>query len=86
MSAPDEGGRPNSFGPVAGDYEKYRSGYPPGIGADIIEAAGLGPGADLLEIGSGTGRATRLFTGRGFHITCIEPVAEMAAVARNLIR
>ena len=49
----------------------------------MIRAAALSSGARLLEVGSGTGRATRLFTGHGFDITCIEPVPEMAAVARE---
>jgi SAM-dependent methyltransferase len=40
--------------------------------------------ASLLEIRSGTGRATRLFTERGFDITCIEPIAEMASIARDI--
>lgn len=99
MEAPDSAGRANNFASVAGNYEKYRSRYPPEIAADIIEAAGLvspgsgssggsgrtGGGARLLEIGSGTGRATRLFTGRGFRITCVEPIAEMSSVAREII-
>ncbi|MDP6823017.1 MAG: class I SAM-dependent methyltransferase [Dehalococcoidia bacterium] len=77
--------RPNNFGPVAENYEKHHSQYPSGLGADILQAASLPPRASLLEVGSGTGRATRLFTGQGFDITCIEPIEEMAAIAREII-
>jgi SAM-dependent methyltransferase len=44
-------------------------------------AAALPLNASLLEIGSGTGRAPRLFTRRGYDITYIEPLAEMATIA-----
>ncbi|MDA1258459.1 MAG: methyltransferase domain-containing protein, partial [Chloroflexi bacterium] len=76
--------RPGNFGPVAHEYEKYRSQYPRQIGTDVVDAASIRAPARVLEIGSGTGRATRLFTGRGFDITCLEPVPEMFEVARAL--
>jgi SAM-dependent methyltransferase len=46
-------------------------------------AAALPLNASLLEIGSGTGRAPRLFTRRGYDITYIEPLAEMATISAS---
>ena len=72
---------PNNFGPDAANYEKSRSQYPSALASDVLMAAALPLNASLLEIGSGTGRAPRLFTRRGYDITYIEPLAEMATIA-----
>src|SRR4051794_34915885 len=71
------------FGGVAEDYERYRPGYPPALIDDVLAFAGAGPGSRVLEVGAGTGKATRLLLERGLRLTCIEPDAEMAAVLRR---
>ena len=54
---------------------------------DLVTLAGLEPGSRVLEIGCGTGQATRPLAGRGFEITAVELGAQMADVARrNLAR
>ncbi len=66
-----------SFGGAAAAYERYRPGYPPEV-ADLL-VRGLGEPARLrgLEVGAGTGKATRLVAGRGVAVTAVEPDPDM---------
>ncbi len=50
-----------SFDSVAGLYDKFRPAYPRRLVDCIIELSGLKDDARILEVGSGTGKATRLF-------------------------
>jgi SAM-dependent methyltransferase len=43
------------------------------------------PGARLLDIGAGTGRAAMLLAERGVSVTCVEPSAAMRAIALGRI-
>ncbi|HWD85265.1 MAG TPA: class I SAM-dependent methyltransferase [Solirubrobacteraceae bacterium] len=70
-----------SFGAVADAYDRSRPDYPPELVDDVIEYAGCGPGSEVLEIGAGTGKATRMFCARGLSVVAVEPDGEMAAVA-----
>ncbi len=70
-----------SFDAVAEDYDAFRPGYPKELVDCIIELTGLPPGGKILEVGAGTGKATRLFAERGYQMLCIEPGANLAAVA-----
>lgn len=67
------------FGTVAAAYERYRPGYPPDM-ADKILAYASPPVSSAIEIGAGTGKATRLFTDRGIAVTAVEPDPDMLAV------
>jgi SAM-dependent methyltransferase len=71
------------FGEVAEDYERNRPGYPAALIDELVAIAGVGPGDPALEIGAGTGKATRLLLARGLEVTAIEPDPAMAAVARR---
>ncbi len=73
-----------SFGPVADLYEQTRPSYPEPLVSEVIDYAGLHTGDRILEVGAGTGKATRLFAARGHGILALEPSAEMAAVARRV--
>jgi SAM-dependent methyltransferase len=75
-----------SFDRVAEVYEAYRPEYPPELVDSVISMAGLQPDSRLLEIGSGTGKATRLFAQRGFAIHCLEPGQNLAAVAAQKLK
>ncbi len=68
------------FGEVAGLYDRARPGYPLALIDDLVGWAQ--PDARALEIGAGTGKATRLLAERGVAVLGIEPSAEMAAYAR----
>lgn len=75
-------GRALVFGSVADAYERYRLGYPDEV-ADVALAYAEPPLARALEVGAGTGKATRLFAGRGITVTACEPDPAMAAVLRR---
>ena len=70
-----------SFNRVADLYDAHRPDYPEALVESVIALAGLRPGSRILEIGSGTGKATAPFARRGFSILCIEPGHNLAAVA-----
>ena len=46
-------------------------------------SAGLSPGDEMIEIGSGTGIATEPLADRGLSVTAIEPSSTMTAVAES---
>ena len=72
-----------TFDRAAGRYDRARPGYPEALFNDLVALAGLTPGDHLLEVGCGTGQATRPLARRGFRITCIELGAGLAAAARQ---
>ena len=67
-----------SFGSVAGAYERFRPGYPDQLVDAVLGYAGS-PIRTALEIGSGTGKATRAFSGRGIAVTATDPDPAMLA-------
>lgn len=62
-------------------YDCARPSYPNGV-VDELERW-LPDRAHLLEIGCGTGKATRALVDRGYQLTCVELGANLAAVARR---
>jgi len=70
-----------SFDRVADLYDAHRPAYPEALVESVIALAGLRPGSRILEVGSGTGKATAPFARRGFSILCLEPGHNLAAVA-----
>jgi SAM-dependent methyltransferase len=75
-------GRALSFGVVAEAYERFRPGYPAELFDMVMRYAGR-PVRTALEIGAGTGKATRLFAQRGVTVTAIEPDRAMLAELRK---
>jgi SAM-dependent methyltransferase len=67
-----------TFDTVAELYDRARPAYPPAL---LDEVASLGP--RLLEIGPGTGQATRALVDRGVDVTAVELGANLAAIARR---
>ena len=70
------------FDGVAGRYDATRQGYPAEIVDAVCATAGIGPGADVLEIGCGTGQLTRQLAGRAFNLTAIDIGPAMIEAAR----
>jgi len=66
------------FGDDAGRYDRARPGYPARLTGRIVTAS---PGRDLLDVGCGTGIASRLFACRGVPVVGVEPNADMRAQA-----
>lgn len=75
-------GRALSFGTVAEAYERFRPGYPVAL-VDLLLAYAGRPLPTALEIGAGTGKATRLFAERGVAVTATEPDPAMLAELRK---
>ena len=78
----DMSGRALSFGVVAEAYERFRPGYPVELVDMVMTYAGR-PVRTALEIGAGTGKATRLFAQRGITVTATEPDGGMLAELRK---
>lgn len=71
-------GRALSFGARAEAYERFRPGYPVELFDIVMTYAGR-PVRTALEIGAGTGKATRLFAQRGVKVTATDPDGAMLA-------
>lgn len=63
---------------MAAAYERFRPGYPAEL-FDTVQTYAGRPIRTALEIGAGTGKATRLFAERGVSVTATEPDAAMLA-------
>jgi len=73
-----------SFGAIAEAYERFRPGYPDELFDAVAAYAGV-PLRTALEIGAGTGKATRLFAGHGVQVTATEPDPAMLDVLRKAV-
>jgi len=74
------------FNQMADYYDRYRPDYPGETIRQVLDTATLQPGAKLLEIGAGSGKATAQFADFGFEIVCIEPGADLAKKGMNTFR
>jgi SAM-dependent methyltransferase len=78
--------RRRSFERTAEEYDRWRPSYPDALFDEVRAYADLAPDDAILEIGAGTGRATRLVASWGNPLLAIEPAPAMADVARrNLV-
>jgi SAM-dependent methyltransferase len=75
----EDRGRALSFGGVAALYDKARPSYPPALIDALID---FGP-RRVLDVGCGTGKASRLLVERGCDVLGVEPDPSMAAIARS---
>ena len=71
--------RAESFGAVADRYDRYRPRYPEQLITALVPAAGLA----TLDVGAGTGIASRQLLAAGADVLAVEPDANMAAVASD---
>jgi len=75
----------DTFDGVADVYDRVRPGYPDALYADLVKLAALPTEARILELGCGTGKATRGFAERGFQLLGLDPGAGLLELAaRNL--
>jgi SAM-dependent methyltransferase len=66
-----------------GLYQRARPGYPDELFRDLADLAGIGSGARVLEIGPGTGQATRALAALGARVTALELGPALARVLRE---
>lgn len=72
-----------SFNEAASLYDGARPDYPEALFDDMVAFSGIPTGGAVLEIGSGTGKATLPLARRGFSLLGIELGEQMAAIARQ---
>jgi SAM-dependent methyltransferase len=72
------------FDRVADDYETGRPGYPPGLYDALAKLSGrpLG-GSTVVDVGAGTGIASRALAAHGARVVAVEPGAAMIARLRG---
>lgn len=71
------------FDGVASQYDTYRPTYPAELIEAILQYSNIQKDESILEIGSGTGKATILFAKRGYSILCLEPGQNLIDVAQQ---
>jgi SAM-dependent methyltransferase len=71
------------FERIAVAYDQARPGYPPALFAGLVSTCALDASHRVLEIGCGTGQATRSLAERGCEIRCVELGENLAALARH---
>ena len=71
------------FDEIATLYEAARPGYPDALIEDVVSHADLKLNDRILEVGCGTGQATKSFARQGFPILAIEPGPELIRGARR---
>ncbi|MFE2017450.1 class I SAM-dependent methyltransferase [Streptomyces sp. NPDC059499] len=75
-----------SFDRAAAQYAAARPDYPPALFDAVEELAGRPlRGARTVDVGAGTGIATRLLHARGARVTAVEPGPGMAAELRRTL-
>jgi SAM-dependent methyltransferase len=62
------------------DYEQGRPGWP----AEVVDIAGLHRSAEVLEVGAGTGKLTRLLVAHFGRVIAVEPDQEMRRILESL--
>lgn len=70
----------DTFDTVAELYDRARPTYPDELVDDLVSVVN---GGRMLEIGCGTGKLTTSLVARGVDVTCVEPGANLAALARR---
>ena len=72
-----------TFDAVADLYDQTRPDYPHTLFDDVVRRCGLRSGDAVLELGCGTGQATRHFAERGFKVVALDPGPDLIRVARR---
>ena len=73
------------FERIARDYVGARPPYPRFLYEALLAQGVIGPHARVLEVGAGTGLATREVVGSGSEVVALEPGAELAELLRMAV-
>jgi SAM-dependent methyltransferase len=71
--------RANSFGSVAGAYDRFRPGPPPAAVEWVLPS----PAGTAVDLGAGTGALTRVLVARADRVIAVEPDVRMLEVLRR---
>jgi SAM-dependent methyltransferase len=74
--------RARSFDAWAGDYDRYRPGYPPELFDAIAVRLPLPRHPLVVDLGAGTGRASLAMAAIGWRVTAVEPGKPMLDTLR----
>jgi SAM-dependent methyltransferase len=74
--------RARSFDAWAGDYDRFRPGYPDALFETIASQLTLPRIPHVVDLGAGTGRASLAMAGLGWRVTAVEPGKPMLDVLR----
>ncbi len=74
-----------AFDQVARAYQAVRPDYADALIDDVIAYAGLRSGDVILDVGCGTGQATKSFATRGFAMLALDPGPQMIGAAREAL-
>lgn len=66
-----------AFDDCAGEYDRFRPGYPAALFDHLAERFALRSSATVVDVGAGTGRATLPLADRGYRVIAVEPSAAM---------
>ena len=70
-----------SFDRAAEEYERTRPDYPP----RVLDLVPVGADAEVLDVGAGTGKLTRVLARRYARVTAIEPLDGMRAILERVV-
>ncbi len=79
----DDHSAENVFGKIAELYDDVRPEYPQQLVTEVLEWSRLPEQGRILEVGCGTGKATRMFATHGYSLTGVDPAPGMLQVARR---
>jgi SAM-dependent methyltransferase len=82
MNASDAS-RARSFDAWAGDYDRFRPGYPDALFEMIASELPLPRIPHVVDLGAGTGRASLAMASLGWRVTAVEPGKPMLDVLRG---
>ncbi len=71
------------FNEVPEVYDRVRPAYPDELFEDLVAITGVDQRSSILEVGCGTGQATRSLAALGGSVTALEPGEGLAALARQ---
>jgi SAM-dependent methyltransferase len=83
MSGETQRGLGHVFNEVPDLYDRVRPTYPDNLFADLVAITGLNDQSSVLEVGCGTGQATRSLATLGSPVIAVEPGSGMVALARQ---
>jgi SAM-dependent methyltransferase len=72
----------NDFDERSAEYRQYRPGYPDSLYEFLIDRCGLSPGARVLDVGAGTGKASTPWHGRRIPAVAVEQSLAMIGEGR----
>jgi SAM-dependent methyltransferase len=76
---------PDAFGRTAREYELGRPLWPEELVDRVVAELGLGSGAEVLDLGAGTGKLTRSLAPRFARVLAVEPDEAMLRVLAEVV-